>query len=139
MCADIDSYTLHNDPYWFSSGAQLNAVVNSCAIAKQVEIDNGLTHWNDDPCEEDETTRIETLHSIAFEAKIVQQAFNPKHYIENGTTDYLVSQRIVSGLSSYFNQGRFTYAEIERVRFRAGWLASMSSIAYDSLFGSILG
>ena len=79
------------------------------------------------------------LETIGFEAKIFQQTFNPTYYLDYGTTEYLVSQRVVSGLSKDFVQGRFAYAETENVKFKAGWLSSVSGIGYDSILGHALG
>ena len=91
MCPDIDSYEVHNDPYWFLTGSSLVAVVNSCTTAKLIESTYELNPWNDDACETDQTTFEKKLEDITFEGKIFQQTFNPTYYLEHGTTDYLVS------------------------------------------------
>ena len=50
-----------------------------------------------------------------------------------------MSQRVVSGLSDDYVQGRIAFVNTEKIKFKSGWLTSISSIAYDSLFGTILG
>ena len=80
ICPKFKSLEILNDPYFYSKGKNLMMIINSCANAAQVDIENGVGTYTNMTCAN--STEIEAnIEDVAIEYKTVTEHFDV-HYFE---------------------------------------------------------
>ena len=127
LCPDLTTISVAQDPYMYTQGTQLVAIVNRCDIATQVDLENGLVpNYDVESCLDDLTTEdaADEIEQLKVSLKVISQEFDANIYLETEHTVYSIQARYKTGLMAHTSRGAFVYTQKETNIYNPNWLGS---------------
>ena len=107
-------------------------VINSCPVAEQTNLEQGLTPYTDIPCAE-ESVINDNIDVLRLGYKIMSQNFNPEEFKENGRTTTVMRKRFTTDLVQNFVPSiKFSVVE-NTTNFFQSWFIDLRDFSF--LFG----